>query len=500
MLTPYLVNAAVAAALGAGTNELAIIAILRYILPRKKSEIARRIRDIIATDLMSPDKMRDKLDDPRVGDVFRKNIDTLISELLSRDLPAPIILLASHMAEMDSIVARLRESLLNEFSRRCSSPSFATDVIHPFLAERWDVLKHRSPRSLLSAQSDSISRFVLDWVSSLEKSESLKRNVHRALATWLANRLDVAHNLAELLPSGIVAVAENVAVSQTPVIIEQLSESLREPQIRDAIAAAVMAGIEKQLSRQGIIGDIKGVFVNAMRVERDVAGICRALPDELQEHFRKPVNRDAFADTLRKAVRSSLKHDLSPDLKSPDKRESFVNLILERIWRPDIFAELGQRASSIVDEALSRSLNETVIKIGVADSRDTLLTEASERCRRILASDATRVLLEKQFDELFDAWKAKPLGKLDRFVTPDTRTRIATVAADEARNMLRLRLGDFAEEAGVWDIVTESIEGYSNKQISDLIVNLARSELRWVTILGGVIGVVVGVVQTFFQG
>ncbi|MCC8165307.1 MAG: DUF445 domain-containing protein, partial [Planctomycetes bacterium] len=78
--TAYLMNAAIAALLGAGTNELAIITIVRYILPRKKGEIARRIQHLVSTDLLSPDKMQAKIDDPAVGTVMEKNIDAALRD------------------------------------------------------------------------------------------------------------------------------------------------------------------------------------------------------------------------------------------------------------------------------------------------------------------------------------------------------------------------------------------------------------------------------------
>jgi uncharacterized membrane protein YheB (UPF0754 family) len=149
MIRTYLINMGTAFLIGAVTNELAIWLILHWILPRKKKDFARRVRDIIATDLMSPDKMRDKLDEPQVGDLLRKTIDKELADRLSRDLPAPAALLAQHMPEVDALSAWLRASLLGEFALRCDSPAFAAGVMRPFLAERWDALKHRSPKSLL---------------------------------------------------------------------------------------------------------------------------------------------------------------------------------------------------------------------------------------------------------------------------------------------------------------------------------------------------------------
>ena len=374
MLTTYIINALVAAALGAGTNEIAIVAILRYILPRKKSEMARRIRNIIATDLMSPDKMREKLEEPQITDLLHKNIEQTINEVLERDLSAPSVLLADHMSEMDALTTRLRDSLLDEVTQRFSDPGFLETNIRPFLAERWDTLKHRSPASLLSGRASDLTNFVQQWVTSLEHSESLKRNLRLALDKWLAERFEQA-----------------------------------------------------------------------------------------------------------------------------DKRRAFVDMVVEHLWTPGVFSEIGVKVRAVVEEAMRRSIQESFMKLGIGASSDALLDEAAVRCRRIIASDATRELLSGQFDELVGMWKEKPLGRLGRFVGMSARASAAAIIAEEVRGMLRLRLDSFAEEAGVWDIVTSSIENYDNKQISDMVIQLARSELRWVTVLGGVIGVIVGVIQTFMQ-
>lgn len=499
MYQTYLFNAAVAAALGAGTNELAIIAILRYILPRKKSELARRIRDIIATDLLSPDKMRDKLDDPRVSDLLRRNVGQALEEALDRDLASPAELAAQQLPHLDNMAARLRDSVLNEFSRHCRAPGFADAVIRPFLADRWDALKNRAPRSFLSASGAGLPEQAVAWFASLEQSERLRGILRQGLDAWIADRLNRAESLADLLSPGMIDAAEEVVTAQSPLIVDQLAGMLREPDLQEAISSAVMSAIGEQLRTQGVLGGIKGAVVNAMRIERDVRGVCAHLPDTLRGSLSRRENREHFAAALKRAYRDVLRRRIDPGLVSRERREWLVDLILNRFWRSRTFADLGRRAATAVAEAMDRPLAETVEKLGLSASRDAILDEAVERCRRVLVSAATRDLLAGQFDELYAVWKSRPLGRLGRFVTPEMRDRIAGTASEEVRAMLRQRLGSFAEEAGVWNIITESIENYSDREISDLVMQLARAELRWVTVLGGVIGVVVGVTQTYVQ-
>lgn len=495
-LTPYIVNSLIAAALGAGTNELAIIAILRYILPRKKAEIARRIRDLVATDLLSPDKMRAKLNDPHVDDILQKNIDSALADLFSRELPSPNELLANHLEDLDALAVRLRRALLGEFQRRVADPSFAAEVIRPFLSERWEALRTRTPRSLLTEKADRLPAFVASWLASFQDATAVRDSVTRALDNWLADRILGAASPADILSPGLVAAAEELAVSQSPVIVRQLTNLLRAPDVTYAIAAGIMNAIHNQLRGQGIFGEIKGVFVSAMGVRDDVVGVCLRLPDELEENFRRPANRQRLVSAIRTAVRKGLSQELTADFKTPERRKQIVDMLMDGFWRPETFERLGKKAGEFVESTLSLSFEETLARLGAGAAKDGVLDEASVRCQRILSSEATGNLLGSQFDELVLAWREHPLGRIEKVIGDGPRQRLAAVAAREGREMLQAHLSEFAEETGVWDIITASIEGYDDKELADMIVQLARSELRWVTILGGVIGLIVGLLQT----
>lgn len=497
MFKLYILNTLVAAALGAGTNELAIIAILRYILPRKKSELARRIRDIVSTDLISPEKMVQKLDDPQVGHALKNHIDAVLEEFLERDLPSPDALLSKHRDDTDALVRRLRDSLLDEFSRRVSSPDFTADVIRPFLTARWQVLRKRTPASFLTRRSEDLPALAGKWAGSLESAAALREGLRASLDNWLAERISGAVSPAEVLSPGLAAAAEELAVSQAPVIVKQLTDLLRDENMQNTIAAGIMNAIHGQLEGQGLLGGVKGMLVNAIGVRKDVIGVCRRLPDTLEENFHRPMNHERFVASLRSAVREGLAQELGDDLRSAEKRERLVTMIVDGIWRDSVFARMTAGVEAFVAEGLEKSLEETLARLGTDDMPDEIFDELAERSRRILAHSATRELLERQIDEFVVEWRVRPLGRLNRFVSTETRERLAEAAAREGRELLRQRLGDLAREAGIWDIVTTSIEGYDNRQLSDMVVQLARAELRWVTVLGGVIGAMVGILQTW---
>ncbi len=497
--TAYIMNAAIAALLGAGTNELAIITIVRYILPRKKGEIARRIQHLVSTDLLSPEKMQAKIDDPAVGTVMEKNIDDALRDFLARDLPCPDAILENHQSEADDLVARLRETALDEFSARISDDAFAADVLRPFLAARWRTLRDRTPASLFRTPA-ALPPALAEWVESLEDSEPLRSALARALDRRLEAWLREAESARDLLTPGLAAAAEEIVVSQAPAIIGELTNILRSPSVQATIADGIMHAVQTELRGQGVFGNLKGAFVNVIGIKRDIDGVCRRLPDSIEESFNHPARRHAFVYALRAAVAKGLARELDDDVRHPEKRARLVAVAMDALWRRPVFESLAAKLAGIADSVLHRTIGESLDRAGIDPDDDAVVAELTARLRRVLASRSTRDLLASQFDQAAAAWRRQPLGRLDRFVDDESRRRLAYTIAREGRAMLRERLSDFAEEAGMWDIITTSIENYDDKQIADLVQTLARSELRWVTVLGGVIGAVVGILQTVLQG
>jgi len=56
-------------------------------------------------------------------------------------------------------------------------------------------------------------------------------------------------------------------------------------------------------------------------------------------------------------------------------------------------------------------------------------------------------------------------------------------------------VAELVEHTRIWDIISESIIVYDDKKMEAIARSVANRELRWVTILGGVIGLAVGIAQ-----
>ena len=56
-------------------------------------------------------------------------------------------------------------------------------------------------------------------------------------------------------------------------------------------------------------------------------------------------------------------------------------------------------------------------------------------------------------------------------------------------------MDDFTRNSGIWDTVVDSIISLDNREMERMTRRIANRELKWVTVLGGLIGLVIGVIQ-----
>ncbi|MCC8165306.1 MAG: hypothetical protein LIQ31_03945, partial [Planctomycetes bacterium] len=323
--------------------------------------------------------------------------------------------LENHQAEADALAARLKETVLDEFTRRVREDDFADHVLRPFLAARWRTLRDRTPRSLFRTP-DALPPALAEWVESLEDSEPLRNALARGLDRRLEAWIREAECARDLLTPGLAAAAEEIVVSQAPAIIGELTNILRSPSVQATISDGIMHAIKSELRGQGVVGNLKGAFVNVIGIRRDIDGICRRLLDSIEASFNHPARRQTFIHALRAAVAKGFARELDDDIRHPERRARLVRVAMDALWRRPVFESFAAKLAGLAESVLHQTIGESLDRAGIDPDADAVVADLPVRARRILESQSTRDLLDSQFDQGIAAWRCQPLGRLDRFV------------------------------------------------------------------------------------
>ena len=79
------VQGAVGFAIGAGTNDLAIRWIFTTVFGKKKREIATAVQRVVSEELMTPDKIARRLQDPATSNAIRMAFEEAIDKMCAKD-------------------------------------------------------------------------------------------------------------------------------------------------------------------------------------------------------------------------------------------------------------------------------------------------------------------------------------------------------------------------------------------------------------------------------
>jgi Uncharacterized protein conserved in bacteria len=488
----FLINAVVGAVIGAGTNDLAIRAIFRYIIPRKKSTIAQAIQRVVSRDLLSPEKITAKFASPGMRGPLRDAIAKWLDGLLDRELPSWVELTE---AQRETFSPR-EDTLLREGMERLfaelSSEEFRVFTLKPFLERRWRDFRNKKPGEIHPGFAPAVASALSGMIHGQLENERTLDGIQCYVTARILTRMEMARTLSEATPGPLRASLSDWIVEQAPLLVDLLAASLENRKTQEAFVAIAERALQNQ-QNTGILDSVKSLVIEQIA---DVRGMIARLPDLI-----RTIDPQEIQTMLRQSIGELWSRDWRQFMgQNPQTAigNAAETLLAECIHDRNIEA-LDHAVTDWAEGIASREIGRTVAELPGLEYPEYWLDALSHHVQRLLCSPVVRLTLEEQASCMFSIAKAKPIGRPGRFVTQEMRENIVDVFTDYAVDTVKSRLSGFAEQPSMWDIVGESINQFDNKGLERLIREIASRELGAVTWMGGVLGAFMGLLQTFLQ-
>ncbi len=127
-----------------------------------------------------------------------------------------------------------------------------------------------------------------------------------------------------------------------------------------------------------------------------------------------------------------------------------------------------------------------------ADLRQLILTPETIEPLRALVGQRVDALIDDKLVE-----KVNPMARM--FVTEAMLTKLRAKVREEVDTTLTQLLEQFGdsmqERLKIQDIVREKIEAYSMEKVEAMLLSIMRREFRFIEVVGGVLGFLIGVAQ-----
>ena len=476
------------------------------ILPRERLRLSDSVGETVSRELLTPEVFKTRLDEPALRIKIESAIYLIIDDFLEGEASSLAKALAGDGAvvkftetEAGGIVAHSLEAVLRSSDFRAALAE---------AAGRAAAAAGKIPLgSILPAEKvrEVAEHFAGEW-GRTDRQDMMDAFLDRLFELPLGARPLVSpQSLSPLIETG----TRSLYAKLLPVVEKILgSEAVKadlERAGRDIVKKAI-----------GRLGPLQRLIVSAANYEKT---LNEMMPDTIKDVSDAVTQLLRSQDMADKIVASVLSYAITPRiphssaplaglLPVPELKKSlglfFKGLSLEK----ESFAEsVEQRYRGIADKSLSELLPglPEALAGGVASSvADQDLSEAAENRpqQQPIHRQPAVDLLSSSFKDFFLTYAQRIEGRTTGEILglgSDEKRAISRIVAEATTKALSSQAGRLVEALDIRSMVVEKLNALDMADIERIILQVVKNELTWITVLGGILGAFIGVIQSLLS-
>jgi len=498
--------------IGFATNALAIRMLFRPyrevrvlglrfhgMIPRRKADIAATVSRIVVSELLKERRVAERLGGPEVRDALQCLVLELLGRYLERDF-----------GSVEEALGRERSAALAEGLLQVTREAGGVAQVWLRTPEGVEVIERgletllaRSPADLLRGEEQVAVQLVVGAVREFLAAPDLEGRVRPAVARGLVSLASDDASLGSLLPEGVRAAGLAAVRTAVPALLRRFEEALLAPANVAKIKSAVRAGIESYLleTEGGLVKNLvrQAALMGRDRICREADEIVDANIHRLGELVYQEENRARVEDGIGEALDRLLAR--TPEQLLASLPAETLDRLFDQVaaWacgqlrRPTVAEALAQLLQRELGSVFQTPLRELVrasgAEAGVARRWATLLAERG-------AEGGVRGLLEREAPGLIQALLRAPLGKPERYLPRPLLTEVTGLALDHLMPVIAAQVPAILNIVDVQGLIEGEILGFSPEEVEKVILSVARRELQSITWWGGILGALVGGLQS----
>ena len=471
------------------------------VIPRNRFDLAKTIGRMVSEQLLSPQALRDHLDNPD----FRESIGRWIGDHRRSLMQRPLGKLSGMSADAGNGVAvdgnpgfpdELLEELLGAF---LSSPQCAGMVRS--LADRvTDDLGSKRIQDITSAEQ--LTDFVHGSVLPALRHPDLSNTASGLVSTWIREQLNENKRLREYLTPENLEAVQALIRNNLPTATWLVFNWMRQPDMSQKLVQIGQEWVEDTVRQQSLLTrailSLSGKKEEAMR---DMPHIIGHLIDEAERSLSAPEMQDLISE----AVGVTIDRISGRRIKwLIGRNEQTIYWMADRATR-GAFKALSETPRASVGEAAARfyDRNSSTTLGQMAASTFGVQTAAiSGVTANLMLGYLTNPETPGKIAELGrslgsngggDAGPAT-LGDLLP-LSEETGERLDQYLADQLIGFLSEQLPELSRIIDVETMVINRIDSFEVKEVEQLVLSISGRHLRWINWFGAGLGAIIGLIQ-----
>ncbi|WP_456435964.1 DUF445 family protein [Thermovibrio ammonificans] len=337
-----------------------------------------------------------------------------------------------------------------------------------------------------------------------------------------------------LIPSKREKLAEAIGkvVKENLLTEETLRKRLNEERVRESLTQLVDSFL-KELSR-----NVEGYVTEFLRKVEDKPlkefiepSLVKEKGEELLNTLLNKLNgkevRELLPESLQRELEALIDEKLeeaaeylAQQVKKPEFQELIYTVVRENVERlqavvpflpPAVYETVTERITGLVVGAVEKNASNPEFKAKVSKWLWKKTQELLSRKVKIEGKTRKRLekLLEEALTERVEELSSKPLKELpavENFIRGELAKlignllekhgrEISEMAAEKLLQVIEAELPVIMESLDVENLVKERINSLPIEEVEQIVLRLIADELKYITLLGGVLGAIIGAVQ-----
>ncbi|MEW6487103.1 MAG: DUF445 family protein [Thermodesulfobacteriota bacterium] len=498
--------------IGFATNALAIRMLFRPyrevrvlglrfhgMIPRRKADIAATVSRTVVSELLKEQSVARRLGGPEVRSALRRLVLELLERYLGREYGSLLHVLGPERARaVERELVHLACRVGDAAERWLQTPEGVG-----FLEHLLGTALERSPADLLRGEERLAIQVAVGKVAQFLADPDLEAKVRPAVARALVALASSPAPLGDLLPEGVRSAGMAAVRSAVPALLRRFEEALLSASNVEKIKAAVRSGIEAYLleTEGGFVRNVvrQAALVGRNRIFREADELVDANLHRLGELVYQEENRARLEDGVAEALDQVLAHTPAQLLASlpPETldrlHDQAASWACAQLRRAPVAAALTDVVEREFESLCRTPLVDLVRAAGAPEG-------VSRRWAVQLAERASGgglgALAGREAPGLIGLLLRAPVGCPARYLPGPLVAEVTDLALDHLMPVISAQVPAILAIVDVQGLIEREILGFSPEEVEAVILSVARRELRSITWWGGVLGALVGGVQS----
>ena len=468
-------------------------------IPRRKPEIARSVARIVASDLLKEERVAQRV----AGDDVRRALETLTLEFArrhsQREYGSMRSLLGTERTEaaVRGLSVALAEGAraVGDWAATPSGRAAAASMIQGFL--------DRTPADLFPDEEVSLRGAILGKFLEATSSPDLEERLGAALQKTLSHLSSTERTLGQLLPPELREVLLRTVKERVPVLLRRFEEALLSKQNVEKIKGAVRSGIRAYLTETdgGVVRNLvrQLALLGRDRIFREVDEVVDANLYRLGELVYEEGNRVHLEASVAEAVDGVLSRTPG-ELLAPMPPEAMGRLcdqaatwLCGQLRRPAVLESLTEGFEREFGRLFRTPLRELATLSGA--EADAATRWSANLCHWASSGGLER-LVRQEGRPLAEGLLDLPLGQPARFAPADLLLELLRLGLDHLMPVLASKVPEILRIVDVQGLIEREVLFLPPREVERVILAVAKRELWAITWWGGVLGALVGGVQS----